>query len=163
MDRKLVFNGDFMRADLSLDGGAIALTGGLETAVVISLFTNRRARADDALPDGAANGPDGGDRQGWWADAYNDRPIGSRLWLLSREKQLPAVLARAKDYAEEALAWLVEDRIASRVTVTAEMVRTGVLGLAIDIDRIGPAGNAGNSADGPVSFRFSYAWISHAV
>lgn len=149
MDRKLYFNGDFMRADLAVEGGAVELTTGLETAVVISLFTDRRARTDDALPDGVD-----GDRRGWWADAFNQRPIGSRLWLLSREKQLPAVVARAKEYAEEALAWLVEDNVASRVVVTAEVVKNGVLGLGIEIYRTGAE---------PVSFRFTYVWNSHGL
>lgn len=158
MDRKLYFNGDFMRADLAVEGGAVELTTGLETAVVISLFTDRRARPDDVLPDGVD-----GDRRGWWADAFNQRPIGSRLWLLAREKQLPVVVARAKEYAQEALAWLVEDNVASRVDVAAEVVRNGVLGLSIEITRTGPAGNAGNSTDGPVSFRFTYVWNSHVL
>lgn len=149
MDRKLLFNGALMRADLNLDGGAVELTGGLETAVIISLFTDRRARADDVLPEG-----DNGDRRGWWADAFGDRPIGSRLWLLGREKQLPVVVARAKEYAEEALAWLVEDKVASRIVVTAEIVRQGMLGLAIEISRTSAA---------PVSFRFTYVWSNHAA
>ncbi len=51
----------------------------LVRAVLISLFTWRRANADDTLPDPR------GFRMGWWGDTYpvvaNDR-IGSRLWLL---------------------------------------------------------------------------------
>lgn len=118
--------------DWQLAGGNLAADDGLDSAVLISLFTDRRANDDDVLPDA------GGDRRGWWGDSYNpdskDR-IGSRLWLLSREKQLAKVLTRAQDYAEEALAWLVADGVASRVTVIASNPRMGLLALDIAIDR----------------------------
>lgn len=131
--------------DYSITGPQLDADDGLQTAVVISLFTDRRAEADDTLPAGT-------DRRGWWADAWPavERDLlGSRLWLLDREKQLPEVVRRAREYAEEALSWLLEDGIARRVTVTAEVVRTGVLGLGVEIER--PAGDA-------VSYRFDYLW-----
>lgn len=131
--------------DLCLSGNDLATDAGLHTAVVVSLFSDRRAEADDPLP-----GSD--DRRGWWADAYPDIDgdlIGSRLWLLAREKQTDEVLNRAREYAQEALQWLIDDGIAQRVTVTAEHVRQGVLGLLVEIQR--PAGNA-------VEYRFNYLW-----
>lgn len=119
--------------DLALEDGDLATDEGLHTAVVLSLFTDRRAHEADRLPDGV------GDRRGWWADAYHARPRGSRLWLLSREKEEASVLRRAKEYAEEALAWIVEDRIAERLTVEAIHLRRGVLQLRIQIWRGGEA------------------------
>lgn len=119
-------------ADIAMAGADLQADDGLRTAVIISLFTDRRAEPDDVLPDGSE------DRRGWWADAYPDIEgdrIGSRLWLLHREKQLPSVLARAKEYAEEALRWLLDDGIASAVRVQAETVRQGLLGLRIEIER----------------------------
>lgn len=67
------------------------------------------------------------------AAAAHDR-IGSRLWLLGREKQLAEVVRRAKDYAEEALAWLIDDGVARRVSVTPSVPRQGWLWLEIRID-----------------------------
>lgn len=122
--------------DLAVDGAQLAADDGLETAVVLSLFTDRRANDDDALPD--AQGQAEREPRGWWGDSYAEVPgdrIGSRLWLLAREKQLPAVLERARQYADEALRWLVEDGVAREVNVRAELVRDGVLGLAIEIVR----------------------------
>lgn len=110
---------------LSLTGPDLAADEGLRTAVLVSLFTDRRAEADDELPDGST------DRRGSWDDPER----GSRLWLLGREKQTQRTLERAREYAEEALAWLVEDGIARAVTVSAEWVRTGVLGLRVVIER----------------------------
>lgn len=126
MDIKLSWAG--WGADCSLHAADLLPENELETAVILSLLCDARARDDDTLPDG------GTDRRGWWADsvapeADGDR-TGSRLWLLSREKTLPEVLRRAKDYAEEALAWLVDDKVASSVTVTAEMPRRGLLALS---------------------------------
>ena len=146
MDIKLAIKD--IGGDITQIGFELATDDSLETAVVVSLFTDRRANGDDVLPD-----PAGGLR-GWWGDSfaakYGDK-IGSRLWLLSREKQLPAVVSRAREYAEEALRWLVEDGIAKRVTVTAEIVRQGVLGLRIVIDR----------PDSPATFAYQYLWEAH--
>lgn len=117
---------------------------GLDTGIIISLFTDRRAEDGDL--------PAGENRRGWWGDTYaeieGDR-IGSRLWLLSREKQLPRVLAKAEEYANEALAWLIEDGIANRVNVTAAIIAQGVLGLEIQIYRRDAL---------PARYRFDYFW-----
>ena len=90
----------------------------LRRAVTISLFTWRRAGPDDAVDDS--------DRKGWWGDSVpsvaGDR-IGSRLWLLSRRTLVAQTLQDAEAYAEEALAWLLDDQIVTAVMVTA--VRQG--------------------------------------
>lgn len=122
----------------------------LVRAAVISLFTWRRANADDVTD---------GQKMGWWGDltteVANDR-IGSRLWLLSREKMLPATINRAREYAQEALAWMIEDGLASRVEVQAERFGQGGIALTATIYR----------SDGRVtSLRFDNAWetIRNAV
>lgn len=96
----------------------------LVRAVIISLFTWRRANADDVTE---------GIKMGYWGDKVEppspDDKIGSRLWLLSREKLLPQTFNRAREYATEALKWLLDDGVASRVDVVAE--RYGVDGLAL--------------------------------
>jgi phage gp46-like protein len=86
----------------------------LETAAIISLFTDRLALPDDRLPD-----PADADRRGWWADYGADYPIGSRLWLISREKQTEDVRQRAEDYCREALQWMLDDDVADSVDVVA--------------------------------------------
>lgn len=131
-DAALKFDVDRLRADLVLQGADLAGDDGLETAVLISLFSDRRAEADDAIPGGS------GDRRGWWGDGWSETEgdrIGSRLWLLAREKELPSVLRRAEEYAEEALHWLIDDGVARSVQVTAERYRPGVLALQVQIRR----------------------------
>ncbi|VUX47847.1 conserved hypothetical protein [Candidatus Defluviicoccus seviourii] len=110
--------------DLVLDPvtGDLVTDDGLETAVTLSLFTDRRAQEGDALP-GGAPAQYNGDRRGWWGDALTaDAPLGSRLWLLSREKTLAETAARARTYAQEGLAWLRRAGIAERVDVVATAV-----------------------------------------
>jgi len=135
-DIKTVFIGFDQGADYALDGLGLSEDDGLETAVILSLFTDRRANTDDVIPDGS------NDRRGWWADQFadiNNDQCGSRLWLLSREKQLTAVLTRAKQYADEALKWMVDDGVAELVEVVASNPRMGILGLLVAISRPGQA------------------------
>lgn len=65
----------------------------------------------------------------WWANPK----LGSKLHLLQREKDLSRVRVLARQYAEEALAPLVEDGRATRVTVTASQGNPGWLILLIEV------------------------------
>ncbi len=122
-----------LAADCAVADADLALDDTLQTAVILSLFLDRRARPDDVIPDGTGN------PRGWWADTilrddagrYDQH--GSRLWLLSREKQMVEVLRRAKDYADEGLAWLLEDGLATKIEVTPSNPRDGILWLDIVI------------------------------
>lgn len=132
MDIRTIFIDMDRGADIALEQFALATDDGLETAVILSLFSDARANDDDTLPIGQS------DRRGWWADAYpaadGDR-FGSRLWLLRATKQLQQSLNQAQQYAEEALAWLVSDGAASRVEVAAFIARPEVMGLTVRIYR----------------------------
>jgi phage gp46-like protein len=100
-------------------------TEALASAVIVALGTNKRANADDILP----NDEDDTDRRGWWADEnaeliWNGWPIGSRLWLLDRAKitgfeaRQGSTLARVDSYIREALQPFIQRQIVSRVDVT---------------------------------------------
>lgn len=119
-------------ADFNIVANDLETDDGLETSVLVSLFTDRRATDDDVIPDGTD------DRRGSWQDdflaAAGDLG-GSRLWLLHREKQQQSVLDRAVEYTREALQWMFDDRVSERIDVTAEIVRTGVLGLLVVVHR----------------------------
>lgn len=124
-DIKILWNSDLMEGNLSIEDEDLESDAGLETAVIISLFTDRRARDDDELPD-----PNNPDRRGWWGDLVaevEDDQIGSRLWLLARSKTTPDILVKAKEYAEEALQWLIDDGAAQKIEV--------------EVERQGPEGN----------------------
>ena len=122
---------DVTAGDWSLSGIDLASDDTIETAVILSLFTDARADPADALPAGET------DRRGWWGDAVPEVEgdcWGSRLWLLAREKQTQETLARAREYAREALSWLLEDGHATRIDVHASWVRQGLLGLSVEVD-----------------------------
>ena len=98
MDIALHFDPIAFACDYAVAAGDLAADNGLKTAVLISLFTDRLAAADDEIPDGTE------DRRGWWGDMPADGsapsgappdPIGSRLWLLARAKQSAETLNRA--------------------------------------------------------------------
>ena len=129
-DLRLVWDAAWGEADLAIDGADLAADDGLETAVIISLFTDRRVEEDE-LPAGET------DRRGYWGDDLNEEPgdlTGSKLWLLSREKETPEVLVRAEEYSLEALEWLVTDGHVRAVQAVASWVRRGVLALCIVLD-----------------------------
>lgn len=125
----MIWNAPAMGGDIEIGSGGLVHDETLRTAILVSLFTDRRAGPDDELPDGA-----GADRRGWIGDALSavegDR-IGSRLWLLKRRKQTEETRRLAQDYCREALDWLVEDGIASAIALDASWVRSGVLACRI--------------------------------
>lgn len=111
--------------DVSFTPGQGLLAGSdLVTAVLISLFTDATAAADDTMPDGS------GDPRGWWAG-----PIGSKLWLRTRMKATATVPALVKNDIEQALSWLIEDGVVASVDVTTEWTRPGMLGGQIVLRR----------------------------
>jgi phage gp46-like protein len=137
--------------DMVVAGNDVALDDGLETAVILSLFCDRRAALNDVLPDQAT------DPRGWWGDLFADvanDQIGSRLWLLERAKQEPSVLRQAEAYAREALQWLIDDHVASEVIVAAEFTKPGWLGIAVRIVR---------PHMDPAAFNFSLVWNGQAA
>lgn len=117
----------------------------LETACLVSLFTDKLATADFTPTDGTT------DRRGWWADPYNDQPLGSNLWQLERAHKTRNTLGLAQRYAQDALAWLVTDGVAAVVAVDTQWLQPSgggtFLGIRIVI----------TSPDGSMT-RFTYGW-----
>jgi phage gp46-like protein len=129
-DIALQWNG--READMAIENGDLVLDSSLQTPVIISLFSDRRARADDALPG------DDRDLRGWPGDAWPDvagDQIGSRVWLLSREKEITETLRRAREYGKESVRWTLDDGIAARTEVTATVPQRGWLRLQVAILR----------------------------
>lgn len=128
--------------DWQLAGADLLSGNDLQTAVIISLFSDREALPDDTIPDGTT------DPRGWWADDPQ-YPIGSRLWLLSRAKQTAETLASAEDYIVEAMQWLIDDGVSAAVDVVVQWVRPGMLGAQITVRR----------SDGTAQpMNFAWAW-----
>lgn len=111
----LAFDWALAPRDGRADSGGLVSRAALATAIVLSLFTDARA------PDGWR--PEVVDRRGWWGDGLADEgtePFGSWLWTVIDNGVADEATARAAEIeAERALAWLVRDRVAASVSVTA--------------------------------------------
>ena len=98
----------------------------LTRAVVISLFTWRRAERDDETEQ----------PYGWWGDSFptvqNDR-IGSRLYLLRRSKLTNKTPQRAREMIQQALSWMTDDGTAARIDVRSERTGIDTLSAAVTI------------------------------
>ncbi|KQN00575.1 phage GP46 family protein [Sphingomonas sp. Leaf25] len=125
----------------AFDAGTGLVEGNdLQTAVLISLFSDAVAADDDVITDRS------GDPRGWWAG-----PIGSKLWLRARSRVTPQLPALVKDDIEQALAWLIEDRVLSAIDVEVEFTTPTMLGARVVFRR-----SDGRRAE----LRFSRLWES---
>lgn len=139
------------QGDLAVGPNGLEQDTGLGSLLAASLLSDARARAEDlAFAGMPANSKD---LRGYWADTPEDR-FGSRLWLLDRAKQTRETLARAQDYAQEALAWMVAEGILERVEVTATFPQRGALHLAVRLIR-GRARRWASLWENPVAGVFS--------
>lgn len=135
-DARFVFDAEQGHADVVIVNRDLERDDGLETAITISLFSNRRADEEDGLPDAD------GSREGWWGDALltSRDKIGSKLWLLGRGKFVDSLLSDAEQYSKEALQWMIDDGVASEINVVAERVQQvttadSVLKLTVEVVR----------------------------
>lgn len=122
-----VTDGEAVTLDwLMLPTGQLDTSQELVTAAIVALGTDRRALDDDLLPGLDENE----DRRGWWGDTdaqdiWGGWPIGTRLWLLSREKitgpeaEQGSTVARVEDYVLEALLPFVGLGLATAVDCVA--------------------------------------------
>ena len=124
-DLRIEWDAEIGGGDLRIAAPDLAGEDTLRTAVLVSIFTDRRASLDE-LPVGEV------DRRGWWGDALAEvdgDQIGSKLWLLRREKETREVLSRAEGYVRDALAWMIEDEVATSIETEASWVRRGEMRL----------------------------------
>lgn len=99
--------------DIEFINGEFTIEEGLETAVLMSIYTDRRADNDEELDD--IN-----DQRGWWGDQFEDDEIGSKRWLLYRQKITSNTLALLRQYDRDALKWMIDDNVVKDIKVTVE-------------------------------------------
>jgi phage gp46-like protein len=150
-DIYIAWDNNLAEGDWALAIGDLQTGQDLETACLVSLFTDALATPDFVPTDGTS------DRRGWWADPYNDLPLGSNLWQLERAKKTRDTLGLARRYAQDALQWLVTDGVAKQVTVnTSWNGPAGSTMLGIGIAIVKPD-------DSLTRFLFGWAWQGLAV
>lgn len=118
---------DLGNFDIAIDPltGDFVLVDGFETAIIMSLFCERRADESEV--------PVAELRRGWWGNETGPEgfEIGSKLWLLYQARKTQTTLNDANDYANECLKWLVED--GHLVSINANSV-FNENGITINID-----------------------------
>jgi phage gp46-like protein len=144
-DLTLVWDAVNGHADWQVGNGDLVSGNTLQTAVIRSLFTDKRAPADAALPYPSA------DLRGCWSDSYMGYQIGSLIWLLERAviTNRTTLLLQVQTYATDALAWIIAEGAASTITATASWLSPTMIMLAIVL--IEPSGNVNQ-------FQFSWLW-----
>ena len=119
----------------------------LETAVILSLFSDARIEVDE-LPLGETK------RRGFWGDLFADVEgdvYGSKLWLYDRGKIANSQIPLVENKAAAALEWLIEDGAAKSVETEASF-ESGKLRLDITIQK--PDGDEN---------RFGFIWNEQEI
>lgn len=107
--------------------GDILTEDQLDTAILVSLFTDRRAEAGQV--------PNPVQRRGWIGDLETpEDPWGSLLWLFDQARMTNDTATQVRDAAQGGLAWLMRDGISPSIQTRAIAKITG-LDLLIDITR----------------------------
>ncbi len=113
-DIKIFWDNDTQEGDIKMGVSDLERDGGLETAVMLSLYSDRRALDSDDY--------DNDNKRGWWGDELNidNDQTGSRLWLLERSKTTQQSLNLAKGYVREALQWMIDDGVCMKIDIVAQ-------------------------------------------
>lgn len=90
----------------------------IKEAIAISLFSDARATPEE-LPAHEE------DPRGWWANSYNEFEVGSKLWILSRDKIDEKSANRFRSYIADSLNWMVEDKIIENINIAMERLEHG--------------------------------------
>ncbi len=102
--------------DIVVSNGTIQSVDGLESAILVSLFTD--ARASSAIV---------GDpllRRGWVGNILVqnlERELGSVLWLADQARTDQNTLNFFQDEVRNAFQWMLDDNVVSRVTIATEI------------------------------------------
>lgn len=147
-DIRITFDVNEQFIDMILADRDVERDDGLETAVLITLLTDKHADLGDPLPD------DSGYRGGWFGDSLPvvpDYQMGTKLWLLQRAKTVTEIPAIAKEYLLDGFKWMVEDGIVKSVDVTVERRRDLRTTLAFTLSFVKPEGTT-------IFYKFYYNW-----
>jgi phage gp46-like protein len=122
----LLLNNDAGYYDISLSNGDFVMMSGFDTALLMSIFCEKRA-AESEIP-----APEM--RRGWWGNTtlgFDNYEMGSKLWLLEQARRDNTVLGLAKTYSADCLQWLISNNYAKEIRVDTSFI---VGGIRIEID-----------------------------
>lgn len=147
-DIRIFWDNSQALGDWALAEGDLQTGQDLETACLVSLFSDALATPDFVPTDGTT------DRRGWWADYYGDQPLGTNLWQLDRAKTTRANLGLAQSTTRQALQWLIDDGVVADIIVNTQWVTRSMMGIAVALTK--PDGSQ-------TRFMFGWAWDNLAI
>lgn len=147
-DISTLYEPQSIHCDWQVQMGDLTSGDDLQTAILISLFTDRLTNSDDDLDNSS-------DRRGWWGDINAQYKIGSRFWLLRRQKLTLKVAQKAEQYAKEALFWLVDDGVVQSIQIEATIRQPDRLYLTITFQR--------PDRDSKEMLRYYWVWSKNAI
>jgi phage gp46-like protein len=107
-----LLNNDAKYWDIGFANGDLILTYGFETAILMSLFLDKRASETEVAKVEL--------RRGWWGNDFSDYDnyeIGSKLWFLDQARADINTLNLAQTYANDGLSWFLTDNYCTKITV----------------------------------------------
>lgn len=114
---------DFVKQDQDF-----AIDDGLETAIIVSLFSDKRV----SLAEVRAGVVD--TRGGWWGSFVEGQiETGSEIWLFERRKLTTQVAADIEDEAVAALQWMLGEGSVDKIEVTTVRPAINRLNMVIAI------------------------------
>ena len=126
---------ELFETDISVVAGDLASDRGLQTALLLSLFVDRRASREELERFGMPLD----DPRGWWGDNHPEvegDQYGSKLWLLERAKQTQDTLNFARETSRESTEWMFEDGVVTeRVQIDAAYPARGLMALGVVAQR----------------------------
>ncbi len=120
--------------DMVIENGDLKADPGLETAALISVFSDKRVSLEE-LPRGQNS------QRGWWADLISDIEgdrIGSKLWTLEANgKVLDQTPIELQNILIDAFRWMIDDGIAASIDVLASRTDTNSVEGSVKVTRPG--------------------------
>lgn len=129
MSYDIALNKDSGYYDISIDAdGDIATQDSFDTALLMSLFCERRA-----LPSEVATAHH---RRGWIGN--DDFEIGSKLWLYEQARITRDTINGVNTEAKNGLQWLIDDSLVESVNVSTSVVNNSI-SISAEIKRFNSA------------------------
>ena len=127
--------------DFQIENGDLAIDDGLETSLISSLFSDRRADESQVFQ------PER--RRGWIGDLVSTTPgylFGSHIWLLEQSRLTQTTLNDIEDYAKKALQWMVDGGFAINISADASLTSRSNSPIILNIEITSPNGSTSKKA-----------------
>lgn len=111
------------------DDGDFETVQGFDTALQMSILSEKRASADEV--------PTPQLRRGWVGNEDQEFPIGSKVWLVDQSRRTSDTLNDLKTYAENGLQWFIDEDLLDEIEVNTLFTLNGAaLDITLTVDNV---------------------------